>query len=76
MNIIQLNTTESTQDWAEFVWNQVKSLEYGAVEITIQNSRIVQINKTQRLRFEKTGALQTRGVSVSDGRTALSPNAR
>jgi hypothetical protein len=58
MNTIQLNQTESGQDWADFVWNQVKSLDYGAVEITIRDARIVQIDKTERLRFEKSGALQ------------------
>jgi hypothetical protein len=60
MNTIQLNQTEPSQDWAELVWDQVNSLDYGAVEITIRDARIVQIDKTERLRFEKSGTLQTR----------------
>jgi hypothetical protein len=63
MNTIQLNQPEPGQDWTEFVWNQVKSLDYGAVEITIRDARIVQIDKTERLRFEKSGALQVRESS-------------
>jgi hypothetical protein len=69
MITIQLNPTEAGQDWAELIWNQVKSLDYGAVQITIQDARIVQIDKTERLRFGKSGALQTREPSKTDANT-------
>ena len=60
MNTIQINPGEPRQDWLEVVWNQVKSLEFGSVEIVIQNARIVQLDKTERLRFEKNGAITGR----------------
>jgi hypothetical protein len=53
MNTIQLNQSEPGQEWLEVVWNQVKSLQFGSVEIVIHNARVVQLDRTERLRFEK-----------------------
>jgi hypothetical protein len=35
---------------------QVKSLRYGVVEIVVQDSRVVQIDRTERLRLDKPAA--------------------
>ena len=37
--------------WLELVAQQVKSLRYGVVEIVVHDSRVVQIDKTERLRL-------------------------
>jgi hypothetical protein len=40
--------------WLELVIQQVGSLRYGVVEIVVHDSRVIQIEKTERLRLEKT----------------------
>ena len=48
--------TEADRDnWLEIVRQHVESLRYGVVEIVIQDSRVVQIEKTERTRFDKPG---------------------
>jgi hypothetical protein len=41
--------------WSETVAHNVKSLRYGVVEIIIHDSRVIQIEKTERVRLDKTG---------------------
>lgn len=41
------------QDWLEIVRQQVASLRYGVVEIVVHDSRVTQIEKTERVRLEK-----------------------
>ena len=40
--------------WLELVIQQVRSLRYGVVEIVVHDSRVIQIEKTERLRLDKT----------------------
>jgi hypothetical protein len=42
--------------WLEMTVQQVKSLRYGVVEIVVQDSRVVQIDRTERLRLDKPAA--------------------
>jgi hypothetical protein len=46
--------TEGNDKWLELVAQQVKSLRYGVVEIVVHDSRVIQIEKTERLRLDKT----------------------
>jgi hypothetical protein len=48
--------TESkiNRDWLEVVQKQVSSLRFGVVQITVHDSRVVQVETTERLRFDKT----------------------
>jgi hypothetical protein len=39
--------------WLELVIQQVGSLRYGVVEIVVHDSRVIQIEKTERLRLDK-----------------------
>jgi hypothetical protein len=39
--------------WLNLVAQQVKSLNFGAVEIVIHDSRIIQVQKTERMRLDK-----------------------
>ena len=41
-------------NWLEIVRQQVGSLRYGVVEIVVHDSRVIQIEKTERLRLDKT----------------------
>jgi hypothetical protein len=40
--------------WLDLVIQQVASLRYGVVEIVVHDSRLIQIEKTERLRLDKT----------------------
>ncbi|MEI9960463.1 MAG: YezD family protein [Limisphaerales bacterium] len=42
--------------WLELVIQQVGSLRYGVVEIVVHDSRVIQIEKTERLRLDKAPA--------------------
>jgi hypothetical protein len=40
-------------DWLEIVREHVNSLRFGQVEIVVHESRVVQIEKTERVRLDK-----------------------
>jgi hypothetical protein len=40
-------------DWLELVRQQVNSLRYGVVQITVHDSRVTQVEKTERVRLEQ-----------------------
>ena len=40
--------------WVDLVKQQVGSLRYGVVEIIVHDSRVIQIEKTERLRLDKS----------------------
>ena len=42
--------------WLDLVVEQVRSLRFGVVEIIVHDSRVIQIEKTERLRLEKTSS--------------------
>jgi len=44
----------SQPDWLATVRDQVKSVRFGLVQIVIHDSRVVQIEKTERVRLDKT----------------------
>ena len=39
--------------WLELVIQHVGSLRYGVVEIVVHDSRVIQIEKTERVRLDK-----------------------
>jgi len=39
--------------WVELVAEQVRSLSYGMVEIVVHDSRVIQVEKIERLRLRK-----------------------
>jgi hypothetical protein len=41
------------ESWIEAVRTQVKSLRFGMVQIVVHDARVVQIEKTEKIRFEK-----------------------
>ncbi len=45
--------------WLDLVIQQVGSLRYGVVEIIVHDSRVIQIEKTERVRLEKPPVGQT-----------------
>jgi hypothetical protein len=54
-------------DWVEIVRQQVASLRFGVVLITVHESNVVQIEKTEKLRFsqkEQTGDQKTGSTTI------------
>lgn len=43
-------------DWLEIVRRQVGSIRFGVVQIVVHDSRVTQIDKTERVRLAKTEA--------------------
>ena len=44
---------EDDSKWLDLVVQRVKSLRYGVVEIIVHDGRVIQIEKTERLRLDK-----------------------
>ena len=40
--------------WLDIVVQHVKSLRYGVVEIVVHDSRVIQIEKTERVRLDRS----------------------
>jgi len=56
MNEISAKTVNkdlTETSWLEIVRQQVGSLRFGVVEIVVHDSRVTQIEKTERLRLDK-----------------------
>jgi hypothetical protein len=55
------NSSEPTvptgdDSWLELVRRQVGSLRYGVVQIMVHDARVIQIEKTERVRLGKSSA--------------------
>ncbi|HLP78445.1 MAG TPA: YezD family protein [Candidatus Paceibacterota bacterium] len=50
----------ANQDWLDIVRQHVGSVRFGAVEIVVHESRVVQIERTERVRLEKTDGVPPR----------------
>ena len=46
----------SQSTWVDLVKWYVGSLNYGTVQVVVHDSRVIQIEKTERVRLEKGGA--------------------
>ena len=49
---------ELDQDWLDRIATQVNGLEYGSVLITVHDGRVVQIDRTERKRFDAAAGRQ------------------
>ena len=52
-------TDDSGQNWQDIVRQHVESLRFGTVEIIVHDSRVIQIEKTERVRLGKSGTPPT-----------------
>jgi len=53
--------------WSKRIVNSVNGLEYGTVQIVVHDGRIVQIERTERKRFESEAAI--RDANAADNRS-------
>ena len=49
----QHSKPSESKDWLAIVQKQVSSVRFGVVQITVHDGRVVQVETTERLRFEK-----------------------
>ena len=70
MTMNSLATEEQkAQPWLGLVASQVESLRFGIVQIVVHDSRVVQIDRTEKLRFDSADApLQT--AMIAEGKTS------
>jgi hypothetical protein len=57
MGLIQQKLSVNGHDyrkWLELVVQNVKSLRFGVVEIIVHDARVIQIEKTERVRLDRT----------------------
>ena len=47
---------EAQSDWLALVAEQVGQLRFGVVQITVHDSRVVQIERTEKVRLDKPAA--------------------
>jgi hypothetical protein len=46
-------SAESMPVWLQLVRDHVRSLKFGTVQITVHDSRVVQVERVEKLRFDK-----------------------
>ncbi len=46
------DAAETNSEWVDLVKDSVKTLQFGVVQIVVHNSKVVQIEKTEKLRLE------------------------
>ena len=59
MNATNINTENDAGEktaWLEIVRRQVGSLRFGVVQIVVHDSQVTQIEKTERVRLDKSRA--------------------
>ena len=59
MNATKIKTESDAGEktaWLEIVRRQVGSLRYGVVQIVVHDSQVTQIDKTERVRLDRTHA--------------------
>jgi hypothetical protein len=43
-----------SEAWVEIVERQVRALKFGSVQITVHDGRVVQVETSSKIRFDKT----------------------
>lgn len=59
--------------WLDIVEGQVASLRFGVVQIVVHDARVIQIERTEKLRLDKPG--KGRSLSSCDAGGAAGPGA-
>ncbi len=57
--------SEAQSDWLALVAEQVGQLRFGVVQITVHDSHVVQIERTEKVLLDKPAAGGLRGPTVS-----------
>ncbi len=52
----QVESDNRAAEWLDTVRRQVETLRFGVVQVVVHDSRVVQIEKTERIRLERSEA--------------------
>ena len=52
--------TDNHAPWLSVVADNVKNLRYGIIQVIVHDSKVVQIERTERTRFDASGTFQGR----------------
>ncbi|HTV47716.1 MAG TPA: YezD family protein [Phycisphaerae bacterium] len=58
-NLINGRTVEAEQDWQSIVRQQVDAIRFGIVQIVVHEGRVVQVERTEKIRLQ-TGGIEPR----------------
>jgi hypothetical protein len=53
-------------NWVQIVQSQVAAIRFGIVQITIHDSRVVQVERTEKVRFDRLSG-EAQSVAVKSG---------
>ena len=53
----ETNGDNSAATWRKVVDAHVNSLRFGVIQIVVHDSRVVQIERTEKVRFDQRGAI-------------------
>jgi hypothetical protein len=56
---------EQVESWLDIVRRQVGSLDFGVVQIVVHGARVVQIERTEKIRLETSLRPQTEGTNFA-----------
>jgi hypothetical protein len=56
---IAIETDGANASWLSVVQQQVESLSFGVVQIVVHNERVVQIERTEKIRLDRPNPKQT-----------------
>ena len=56
-------TSAQNDSWLEVVRQQINSLRFGVVQIVVHEARVVQIERTEKVRFNQPSALATQRLT-------------
>lgn len=56
--IIAANKRQPSTDWLEIVREKVQSLRFGTVQIVVHDSKVTQIERTEKTRIESSGTAE------------------
>ena len=50
---IELSQQEAAPEWLNVVRDQVEHLRFGVIQIVVHENKVVQVERTEKVRFEK-----------------------
>ena len=56
---------EQVESWLDLVRRQVESLDFGLVQIVVHGARVVQVERTEKIRLETPLRAQTEGTNFA-----------
>jgi hypothetical protein len=56
------DSSPGAPSWLSLIQQQVGTLSYGVVQIVVHDGHVVQIERTEKIRFEKPGEKKASGI--------------